>query len=339
MQSLARMSDEALLALRLCDLSRHLKLDIQRSWLRRPVAELYVELEAAGLTLRPHVWLSQEWFSPAGVPGIAIPFYLAHPRLRRLERAQMGEVEGGSHLSCLRILRHEAGHALQHAFNLHRRKGWREHFGASTVPYPDRYRPNPASKRYVIHLDLWYAQSHPDEDFAETFAEWLRPGSRWRSRYAGWPALRKLEYIDGLIAELGSRRPPVRTRRRVEPLSELKTTLEEYYAEKRQRYARPQPTRYDADLLRLFSPAGRNGKETAAQFMRRHQREIQHLVLRFASDHAHALDIVWREMRQRAAKLRLQRTRAERDLVHELGVSVAMHTVAYVHAPRRVHRM
>ena len=26
-----------------------------------------------------------------------------------------------------------------------------------------------------MHLDPWYAQSHPDEDFAETFAVWLTP--------------------------------------------------------------------------------------------------------------------------------------------------------------------
>ena len=46
-----------------------------------------------------------------------------------------------------------------------------------------------------MHLEQWYAQSHPDEDFAETFAVWLAPDSHWRERYAGWPVLRKLEYV------------------------------------------------------------------------------------------------------------------------------------------------
>ena len=54
----------------------------------------------------------------------------------------------------------------------------------------------------MLNLANWYAQSHPIEDFAETFAVWLRPGSRWRSRYADWPALRKLEYVDALMQEV-----------------------------------------------------------------------------------------------------------------------------------------
>src|SRR5688500_3010127 len=114
----SRYSDQRLLELRMCDLG----LRVQGSWLQRPLDALYGELEARGLRLKPHVWLSQEWFSPAGIPGIAAPFYLAHPRLMRLERKMMGEVEGGSFAACLKILRHEAGHAFQHGFALHRRK-------------------------------------------------------------------------------------------------------------------------------------------------------------------------------------------------------------------------
>ena len=133
------------------------------------------------------MWLAEDWFSPRGIPGIAIPFYLAHPRLMRLERAQMHSVEGGTPATCMAIMRHEAGHAIQHAHRLHRRAPWRQLFGASSSPYPDRYRPRRRSNRFVRHLPGWYAQSHPDEDFAETFAVWLRPRSRWRTRYANWP--------------------------------------------------------------------------------------------------------------------------------------------------------
>ena len=88
------------------------------------------------------MWLSSEWFSPDGIPGIAIPFYLAHPRLRKLEHRQILEVEGGTEGECMRILRHEAGHAIDTAYRLHRRKRWREIFGSFSQPYPDSYRPN-----------------------------------------------------------------------------------------------------------------------------------------------------------------------------------------------------
>ena len=98
------------------------------------------------------------------------------------------------------------------------------------MPYPDRYRPQRRSTRFVRHLPGWYAQSHPDEDFAETFAVWLRPGSRWRSRYARWPvALAKLAYVDSLMQELRDVRPPVTTRARPLSIGQSSLTLGEHY--------------------------------------------------------------------------------------------------------------
>ena len=151
--------------------------------------------------------MSEEWFSPDGIPGIAIPFYLAHPRLQRLERRLMREVEGGNDKWLMRILRHETGHAIDTAFGLRRRKSWRDTFGKASRRYPSRYSPRPASRRFVLHLGHWYAQSHPTEDFAETFAVWLPRYSRWRSQYAGWPALRKLEYVDETMRNLRASAP------------------------------------------------------------------------------------------------------------------------------------
>ena len=142
----------------------------------------------------------------------------------KLEKKMMLDAEGGTWSECMAILRHEAGHTIQHAYQLQRRRRWQELFGPSSKRYPRYYRPNPASRRYVQHLRLWYAQSHPDEDFAETFAVWLRPRSNWRTRYAGWPALKKLEYVDELMDEIAGKRPLVTERERVDPLHELSQT-------------------------------------------------------------------------------------------------------------------
>src|SRR5690606_38635246 len=136
-------------------------------------------------------------------------FYMVHPRLMRLERKMMGEVEGGNAAWAMRILRHEAGHAIDNAFRLRRRKGWRRTFGKASRRYPDVYRVRPASQNFVLHLGHWYAQSHPTEDFAETFAVWLQPRARWRREYADWPALKKLEYVDALMQEIKDEPPPV----------------------------------------------------------------------------------------------------------------------------------
>src|SRR5919201_720542 len=198
------LPDEQLLDVRLCDLT----VTIEGTEVEQRIAQVNAELEARGL-VRPHYWLSDEWFTPDGVPGVAIPFYLAHPRLAKLELAQMLEVEGGDAESCLRILRHEAGHAIDNAYRLQRRPKRRRLFGNPATEYPEYYTPRPYSKRFVLHLDHWYAQSHPDEDFAETFAVWLDPHSMWAMRYAGWPEQRKLEYMDRLMRELARKRRPL----------------------------------------------------------------------------------------------------------------------------------
>jgi hypothetical protein len=82
-------------------------------------------------------------------------------------------------------LRHEAGHAFNYAYRLYQTPEWRELFGPFNRPYRERYRPIPFDRNFVRHIEGWYAQKHPDEDFAETFAVWLTPGSRWRVRYRG----------------------------------------------------------------------------------------------------------------------------------------------------------
>src|SRR3977135_2725874 len=191
----ASWSNEKLLTLPMSQLG----VTFDGAFLSAQIQQLYAELEARQLLFRPHLWLSNEWFTPDGVPGIAVPFYLAHPRLAKLELEQMLEVEGGTPEWCMRILRHEAGHAVDNAYKLRQRRRRQQVFGPSYKAYPQFYDPRPYSKSFVLHLDSWYAQSHPDEDFAETFAVWLTPNSEWRQRYAGWPAAKKLHYMDRLM--------------------------------------------------------------------------------------------------------------------------------------------
>jgi Putative zinc-binding metallo-peptidase len=320
----ARSPNEELLELRMCDLG----IKLEGTWLEACVAELYTALERRGIHFRPHVWLSHDWFSPDGIPGIAIPFYLAHPRLMRLERSQMLEVEGGSHEECMRILRHECGHALQHAYQLQLRRRWQRLFGKSSQKYPDFYRPNPASRRYVQHLRLYYAQSHPDEDFAETFAVWLQPRALWRKRYAGWPALQKLEYVEELIQELKQVRPLIRTRMQLDPLRRIKKTLREYYTEKRERYLPGYPNIYDRDLIRLFSDDARHrNRELASKFLRRNRTEIRRLVSRWTGEYQFTLEQVLNDMIGRCRELKLRAVGSERKLRMDFAVLLTVKTM------------
>ncbi len=332
-----KCSNQELLEWRLCDLG----LTLEGTWLELPIQRLQAELDARNLRVRPHYWLSEEWFSPAGVPGIAIPFYLAHPRLKRLERAQILEVEGGSHAECLRLLRHEAGHAVQHAFRLHRRKRWRELFGSSTLPYPDYYRPNPGSRRYVVHLPDWYAQSHPDEDFAETFAVWLTAGSRWRRKYLGWPALRKLRYVDQLMHEIAGQRAPVRSRARPDSVHRLKTTLADHYRARRERYLVLASRAYDQDLLRFFTPIEESTSRSpaAASFLRSHRAEIRRMVARSTGKHELALDTVLGEMIARSRELKLRAVGRQRELIINFAILLAARSAEFLYRGRDWHAL
>jgi hypothetical protein len=323
----ANLPEEELLELRFCDLD----LKIEGTVIEERVARLYEDLAERKLSFRPHVWLSTEWFSPDGVPGIAIPFYLAHPRLYELEESQILDVEGGTPRWCMQLLRHEAAHAIDSAYRLHRRRAWRETFGAWTTPYSQFYKPKPYSRSYVQHLDMWYAQSHPAEDWAETFAVWLDPNSRWRKRYKGWRALKKLEFVDALMTEIHDQPQAVRTREKVEPVRGLKTTLREHYAAKKRRYGLDYPNFYDADLRRLFPalPEGVRGKSAAA-VLRRIRADARRAVARWTGEYQYTIDQVIEEMIDRAEELELRHARDDLALRQEFLVLLTVQTMNYL---------
>jgi Putative zinc-binding metallo-peptidase len=307
---LDRVTNRQLLDVRLCDLP----LKIQGTRLELRIEKLYRELDRRSLSFKPHVWLGEEWFTPDGIAGFAIPFYLAHPRLMKLERAQMLEVEGASEGECMRILRHEAGHALDNAFRLHARPQWTDTFGSYRVPYPEWYQPQPLSRDYVLNLDAWYAQAHPAEDFAETFAVWLRPGTKWRSQYRDWGALRKLEYVDGLMKELSSRSPRERPKREVDALPTLDTTLRDHYQKKRAYYTINWEAMFDRNLYRLFSPEPRHRSlPSAAQFLRRYRRDICEVVASGTGVHPFTINHIMRQMMVRSRELDLRLTIPEEE--------------------------
>jgi putative zinc-binding metallo-peptidase len=328
----ASLPDEQLLKLRL----RDLKVTIEGTWLEGCLDNLNEELEQRGIRVRPHAWISSEWFSPENTPGIAVPFYLAHPRLMRLEKKKIIDVEGGTWSECMNILRHEAGHVLQHSYQLQRRRRWQQLFGPSSKRYPSYYRPNPASRYFVQHLRLWYAQSHPDEDFAETFAVWLRPRSNWRTRYAAWPALEKLEYVDELMAEIAAQRPLLTGRERVDPLSQLTETLAEHYRKKQALYAFDTPKTYDRDLQRLFSADPRHRRSLAASmFIRRHRARVRQLVSKWTGEYQLTLDALLDDMMVRCRELNLRAVGSERKLVTEFIVLLTAKTVHALVGPSR----
>jgi hypothetical protein len=260
----------ALLSQRISELG----LSIRGTLVEQLVERLYRELEARGLAFRPPVYLSDQWGCPDGTPLIGVPFYLADPRLTKLEEEMAVDVEG--EFDAMRYLRHEAGHAFNYAYRLYERADWHALFGPYSRPYRDRYRTDPFSRRYVRHILGWYAQKHPDEDFAETFAVWLTPELDWRREYAGWPALAKLEYVDSVMREVGSTVPivPVPTVDDL-PVEAMHYTVEEHYRSAEEQLPIEDERHFDGDLRTIFAtPTDAPHGERAADFLRRHRREV-----------------------------------------------------------------
>jgi hypothetical protein len=328
------LSDEELLKVRMCDLN----LTIAGTVLESRISQVQHELDQCNLRFTPHYWLSDEWFCPDGIPGIAIPFYLAHPRLEKLERAKLYEVEGGDEQWCLKILRHEIGHAIENGFRLRLKKERREIFGKSSIPYPEYYSPRPYSKSFVLHLDRWYAQSHPDEDFAETFAVWLTPNSQWQQRYAGWPALKKLTYMDRLMSNIAGKPPSVVNDRTLDPIESLTKTLGEHYEDRCRKYGQEHPSFYDKDLRGLFSDNTEYSKNLlAAQFIRRKKRQIRAVVSRWTGIYQYTIDRVLDAMVVRSSELGLRLMLPEDESLKQFTVLVTVQTMNYLHSGR--HRV
>ena len=313
------LSDEELLEQRICDLP----LAIKGSELEPCVQALYQELDGKGISFHPSCYLGDEWFTPEDVPAIAIPFYLAHPRLKKLEYKMMLEVEGETKEWCMRLLRHETGHALNHAYLFSREPQWQNIFGSPTQELSYIYKPRPYSRNFVIHLDNWYAQSHPEEDFAETFAVWLTPGFDWRTKYQGWKVFEKLEYVNELMNAICGKTPLVKSGHQMCNAGKLKSKLRTYYQRRRKFLDQDYPGFYDSDLKQLFSDdPSFSSREQASHFMKRFHKVLLGTLSRWTGEKKITVNRLLKELSQRCDELSLR--------VHQEELTTTREMLAYL---------
>jgi len=311
-----------------------LGLKLEGSPIEKPVQQLYHELERKGLEkFRPLIYLSDEWGCPSGEPVIGVPFYLADPRLSELER-QVNDLEDEREI--MMYLRHEAGHAFNYAFKLHRTPEWRELFGSFRRPYREQYKPVAFSRRYVRHMAGWYAQKHPDEDFAETFAVWMTPGAKWREKYRHWPALQKLEYVDRIGHDVAALDPLKKRGRPDVTVDDMTLTLAEFYERMLEEEVAPEDVAVDADLIDIFEARGEDG---AGDFVREHRKLILDKVTYWTGVRRplakKLLESI--EERLRTLELKVDRKR-ETELVAELSSYMTALAMNYLLRGKFVHK-
>ena len=289
--------------------------------------QLYAELAEKGLTFRPPVYLTDQWGCPDGVPLIGVPFYLADPRLEKIEDDFAEGIE--SEQESMRFMRHEAGHAFNYAYRLFDRPDWRETFGPYSRPYRERYKADPFSHDFVRHILGWYAQKHPDEDFAETFAVWMTPGLDWRKAYEGWPAIAKLEFVERVMRGLADEAPatPVPSEDDL-PVDSMRYSLEQHYQALSDSIPINDSAIFDGDLGNIFANAGEAPSgESAAGFLASHRREIVGRISYWTGESAASVRAFVNLLRTRALALDLRVRGLEASTLVELtafGTAVMM---------------
>lgn len=316
-----------LLNSRICDLG----LEVDEPPIAPFVQRLHRELEVKGLSFQPRCYLTDAWGCPDEVPVIGIPFYLADHRLIRIEEEQTGEIES-DHM-VMQLLRHEAGHAINYAFRLYKDPEWSEQFGSFSQPYRDNFRPNPFSRQFVRHIvhhqyGRTYAQKHPDEDFAETFAVWLTPRSGWRRKYRFWPAIKKLKYVDDLVRRLRKETPVCTDGELCTPVEQMEMLLAEHYGQRVERYREAAQGYVDDKLRELFPPVRGRTLMLACELIRKNHDRLVERVERWSGLDDEEVQTLVSKLEDRAEVLLLQYPRRERgskliDLT-ALATSLAM---------------
>lgn len=320
---------------------RDLGLKIAGTRLEPILQEFEAELRRVGIRrVRPHFYLSTEWGVPFGTVAIAIPFYLARPDLTALHAERIGHVEGFNRADILRYLRHEMGHVVNYAYRLYEEADWVKLFGAMTQPYTEEYRPEPFSPRFVRHLPGWYAQKHPDEDWAETFAVWMTPDLDWRAEYASMPeALAKLEYCDRTMAALSDREPAVTATELDEDVGQLGYSLEQYYKSLSVHPSEMMPG-LDGALRAIFEDLGHPEdvaadvpRQPASALIRRLEREVMADVYRWTGHFPESTRLLLRHLAERADQLQLVYPETRSD-----AAIVALTTLVTALAMNHVYR-
>jgi hypothetical protein len=291
---------------------RDLGLTIIGTPLDKVLQEFQHELKRRGLTrVEPKFYLSTEWGVPFGTVSIAIPFYLARADLTKLHADRGGFVEGTSPADIRRYLRHEMGHVLNYAYKLYEESEWVRHFGDINRAYVEEYRPRPFHPDYVRHLPGWYAQKHPDEDWAETFAVWLTPNVDWRRRYARAPvALAKLEYCDRTLTALRDREPLVVEEELDEDVGAIAVSLDHFYLEHAPAGDDVPPEVDDAlqtifgDLPAAVDPSAQ-ARHSAAMLIRRLEQPLRAEVFRWTAYFPEHTRMLLRRLAERAEALHL----------------------------------
>ena len=316
------MTKNQLLKTPLCKLD----LTMEDSLVSDCIAQLKRELTSSGVHIDLIFWISDEWFCPDGTTGVAFPFYLLDQSLLDLEKEFIGHAEGETREYCMKLLRHEVAHAIDNAYSLRTCLERKTLFGDCSTPYPSEYTRRPFSKSFVKNLDHNYAQAHPEEDWAETFAVWLDPKSNWKRIYKDWPAIKKLNYVNKKMKEL-KKENCIICHETLDEISTLPITLRGYLNKRSKLLNKYKSPLFGRNLNRIFSVGS---KRKATQFLQTREREICQKVAKSTNQYHYIVRDVFKELKLECKSKGLTLKKSSRETQRDLERLVTAKTFAYI---------
>lgn len=318
-----KLSDHELLDLRFCDL----ELKIEGSRIEPVIHTLYSELEQKKLMFKPHVWISEDWFAIDGIPGIAVPFYILHKKLSQLCKKMQLEDEGYNKKDAIKLLRHEAGHAIDNAYKLRLSRQRQKLFGFSKTSYPETYAPQFESSNYVTHLNPWYAQAHPDEDWAESFAIWLTPNSNWKKIYTGTVAIKKLEFIDQLMKTIENKQPLVQKLNQPGDISISRRKLKTFFTNKSESLNSDHNLNLLPMLNFIFSIEKKHKQlKRADKFIKEHKDILSKKISFWTGHNSFTIHLILSKIIKTCSEHNMHLMKSEKDTLMELMAMLATQT-------------
>lgn len=262
----------------------YIPLQIKNSPLERLIKEILQEIRRKNLLMTPEFYLSDEFGCVQNTATIGIPFYLAHPDLQELDRlvgSQKGQILTEGHIKS--ILRHECGHAFFYTYEVYKKNKALKIFGDFDSRSISLQNIVPDSDDYVDYLarcgtaSAGYSQTHPEEDFADTFGACVDPNFK-KTSVQGM-AVKKLDYAKDLMQKYAGKNISGLAHEFHKPASEIKETLESFFRRRFGpfdiKYFRREATGYaDLHLKRVFSshaPLDRN-HISAARFLEKNKK-------------------------------------------------------------------
>ena len=138
--------------------------------------------------------------------------------------------------------------------------------------------------------------------------------------YAGWPALKKIEFIDKMMRSIRGKAPYKKSGPKWRQLRSIRMTIAYSHKLKRKAMEEDFPDYFDRDLYALFSAEAPPKSEKAGRFLRRHRRSLVRSISQWTMEKRYTVHALVTRLAERADELKLRVQRSELETLSQASV-------------------